>query len=117
MQGEYLTVDPSNGAKAILSGLPQVEGEAWVRKMPGQSMAAFQDRMTSTSHYDIPVTYLKCTADCVVLPEHQQKMIDDFRAVTKSTVDVVEVDSGHCPMITHVERTVDVILKAAKRVY
>ena len=84
--------------------------------MPGQSMAAFQDRMTSTSHYSIPVTYLKCTADLVVLPEHQQKMIDDFKAVTKSTVDVVEVDCGHCPMITHVDRTVDIILKAAKGV-
>ena len=79
-------------------------------------MAAFGGRMTSTSHYDIPVTYLKCTADLVVVPEHQQKMIDDFKAVTRSTVDVVEVNSGHCPMITHVERTVDVILKAVKSV-
>ena len=71
--------------------------------------------MTSTSHYDVPVTYVKCTEDRVVVPAHQQKMIDDFREVSKSEVHVVEVRSGHCPMVSYVNRTAEVIMEAARR--
>lgn len=71
--------------------------------------------MTSTSHYDVPVTYVKCTADEVVMPEHQQKMINDFRKVSRREVEVVEVKSGHCPMVGCVERTAEVIMEAAGR--
>lgn len=83
--------------------------------MPGQAMGSFQEKMTSTSHYDVPVTYLKCTDDHVILPAHQQKMIDDFKSVTRSSVNVVEIASGHCPMVVHVERTAEVIIEAAGR--
>ena len=84
--------------------------------MPGQAMAAYQERMTSTSHYDVPITYLKCTSDKVNLVAHQQKMIDDIKGVTRSSVEVVEMACGHCPMVVNVERTAEVILSAASKV-
>ena len=87
----------------------------WARKMPGHAMGSFHEKMTSTSHCDVPVTYLKCTDDKVVQPAHQQKMIDDFKAVSRSSVNVVEIASEHCPMVSHVERTAEVIMKAAGR--
>ena len=99
----------------IFSDLPKDVGEAWARKMPGHAMGSFQERMTSTSHYDVPVTYVKCTEDKVVVPEHQQKMIDDFKKVSRSKVEVVEVESGHCPMVGCVQRIAEVIVEAAGR--
>ena len=65
--------------------------------------------------YDVPVTYLKCTDDTVVQPAHQQEMIDDFKSVSRSSVNVVEIASGHCPMVVHVEKTAEVIMNAAWR--
>ena len=79
-------------------------------------MGSFQERMTVTSHYDVPVTFVKCTEDKVVVPEHQQKMIDDFGRVIRREVDVVEVKSGHCPMIRQAERIAEIIVEAARRV-
>ena len=70
--------------------------------------------MTSTSHYDVPVIYIKCTDDQVVAPAHQQKMIDDFKSVSRSSVKVVEMASGHCPMVERVEETAEVIVDAAE---
>lgn len=83
--------------------------------MPGHAMGSFGEKMTSTSHYDVPVTYLKCTEDKIVQPAHQQKMIDDFRSVSRSDVSVVEIASSHCPMVRglHVEKTAEVIMNAA----
>lgn len=83
--------------------------------MPGQAIAAYQERMTSTSHYDVPITYLRCTEDTVVLPAHQQKMIDDIKKVSRSSVEVVEMACGHCPMIAHTEKTAEVVLNAATK--
>ena len=114
-QGEYLDPDPVKAAPVILSDLPQEVGEAWARKMPGHAMGSFREKMTSISHHAVPVTYVKCTEDRVVVPAHQQKMIDDFGKASKSEVHVVEVRSGHCPMVSCVERTVDVIMDAAAR--
>ena len=76
-------------------------------------MGSFREKMTSTSHYDVPVTYLKCIDDNTIQPAHQQKMIDDFRSVSRSSVNVVEIASGHCPMVVHVEKTAEVIMNAA----
>ena len=84
--------------------------------MLGQAAAALQGRMTSTSHYDVPITYLKCTNDNVMLPAHQQKMIDDIMGVTRSSVEVVEMVCGHYPMVVNVKRTAEVIVSAASKV-
>ena len=84
--------------------------------MLGQSMVAFQNNMTSTSHYDVPITYVKCTSDNVNLPAHQQKMIDDIKGVTRSSVEVVEMPFGHCPMVVDAERTAEVILSAVPKI-
>ena len=70
--------------------------------------------MTSTSHYDVPVTYIKCTDDQTIYPAHQQKMIDDFKLISRSAVEVVEIDSGHCPMVEHVKETTKAIIQAAE---
>jgi pimeloyl-ACP methyl ester carboxylesterase len=82
--------------------------------MPGHAAGSFRERMTSTSHYDIPVTYVKCTDDKIVLPAHQQKMIDDFRSVSRSTVKVIEVDCGHCPMVERPKETTEAIIQAVR---
>ena len=106
-------MEPSGCAAVVFADMPSEVGEAWARKMPGHAMGSFNERMTSTSHYDVPVTYLKCTEDLVVVPAHQQKMIDEFRSVSRSSINVVELASGHCPMLADIEKTAAVIMNAA----
>lgn len=108
-------MEPAGAAELMFLKLSKKAGEAWARKQPGHAMGSFAEKMTSTSHYDVPTTYVKCTADKVVQPAHQQKMIDDFKSVTRSSVDVVEIASGHCPMIEEVERTVEIIVRVAEQ--
>lgn len=83
--------------------------------MPGHAIGSFLEKMTSTSHYDVPVTYIKCTNDKIVLPAHQQKMIDDFKLVSRSSFNVVDIASGHVPMMVpeHVQKIAEVIINAA----
>lgn len=81
--------------------------------MPGHAAPSFRGKLASTSHYDVPVTYLKCTDDKIIYPAHQQKMIDDFKLISRSTVNVIEIASGHCPMVEHVKETSKVIIQAA----
>ena len=69
--------------------------------MPGHAIGSFQEKMT--------------TEDNIVQPAHQQKMIDDFKSVSRSSVDVVEFASGHCPMVSFVDQTTEVIMNAAGR--
>ncbi|KAK5064313.1 hypothetical protein LTR84_000146 [Exophiala bonariae] len=114
VSGEYLHLDPVGSAAVIFSGLPKPVGESLTRKMPGHAAGSFREPMTSTSHYDIPVTYIKCTDDRIVLPDHQQKMIDDFKLVSHSTVKVIEVDCGHCPMVERPKETTQAIIQAAR---
>lgn len=98
----------------MFADLPKQEGESFARKMPGHAMGSFREKMTSKSHYEIPVTYVKCTNDNIVQPAHQQKMIEDFQKVSRSSLKVVEIASGHCPMVTQVERTTEIILDVAR---
>ena len=110
-------MDPVPTAAWIFSDLPKDQGESYARKiMSGHSFKSFQDKMNSTSHLDVPITYIHCKDDQCVQPRHQQKMIDDVKSVSRSSVEVVEMASGHCPMLSHVGETAEVILKAAVKI-
>ena len=110
-----MQMEPVSAAAGAFAELPKEIGERWARKMPGHALGSFGEKMTSTSHYDVPVTYIKCTEDKIVQPPHQQKMIDDFKSVSRSSVDVVEIACGHCPMVVQSDTTAEIIVKAARR--
>lgn len=111
-QGEYITLSPEGAAAAILPELAKEQGEAWIRKFPGQAAAPFQEKLTSTSHYDVPITYVKCSKDMVVSPAHQQKMIDDVRGVSSSVITVAGMECGHCPMVVEPDKMAEIIVEA-----
>ena len=104
---------PEGNASVTFNDLPYEEGLAWAKKMPGHATISFAGKLTSTSHYDIPITYVLCTNDQVIPPSHQQKMIDDMKQVSRSTVEVVELDSGHVPHMVHPDESVNIVMKAA----
>jgi hypothetical protein len=106
----HITLDPVDAAAALFSELSPQHGEAWTRKMPGQATGAFTENLTSTSHYDVPITYVKCTKDKVIAPVHAQKMINDARNVSRGSADVVELAYGHCPTVVAVQETARIIL-------
>ena len=88
-------LEPEGNVSVTFSDVPREVGIAYAKKMPGHSAVSFGGKLTSKSHYNIPITYVLCTEDQVIPPKHQQKMIDDVKQVTQSTVDIIELKSGH----------------------
>lgn len=52
---------------------------------------------------DVPITYVKHLRDRPSPPALQDENIERLRAVHRAGVDVVEIDSGHIPAVTHPE--------------
>ena len=106
-------LEPQGAARDTFNDWPLDKAEALARKMPGHAATSFVGTLTSTSHYDIPITYVLCTMDKIIPPSRQRQMIDDVKQVSRSTVDVVELESGHCPHVTHPDEAVKVVIEAA----
>ena len=102
-------LEPEGNVAVTFSDLPREIGLAYAKKMPGHSAVSFGGKLSTKSHYNIPITYVFCKNDLVVPPKHQQKMIDDIKKVTHSTVDVIELESGHGPHISQPDNVVKAI--------
>ncbi len=62
----------------------------------------------------IPVTYIVCAGDQVLTPEFQLGRVELLREQAKE-LDVVTMDTGHCPNISKVEETAEVIVQAIEK--
>ena len=73
----------------------RLEKPVWgsARKILEKSVVSFREKMNSTSHHDVTITYLKCIDNGIVLLAHQHKLIDDFNPVSCSSFNVVDTMS------------------------
>ena len=108
-----MTLEPKGSARVTFNDLPLEVGEELAAKMPGHSTPSFMGKLTSTSHYDIPITFVLCTKDEVIPPAHQRKMIDDAERDSGRKINVVELDSGHAPPVSRPDDIVQILRKAA----
>lgn len=100
-------------AEINFADLPASEGVEWAKLMPNHSTVSFSGKATHEGYRNIPVSYLKCTADLCVVPELQQRMIDMMTNEVGIKVDVHELPSGHCPNVSRPKTVGQVIRKIA----
>lgn len=97
-----------------LSEMPADEAAAWCSKMSTHSSNSLTDRLTHAGYTDVPVSYLVCENDDVILPESQREMIAMIERVSGEKVDVTSMQTGHCPNITTLSELVDWIVRIAE---
>ena len=87
-----------NGSAAVnFSDLPHEEGVKFAKKMSRHSGLSFNGRATYPGYRHIPSTYILTEKDEVLVPEFQQRMIAFLEEETAEKINVVLIDTGHCP--------------------
>jgi hypothetical protein len=104
-----ITVDPR---ELFYPDLPKEEGEYWVSKLRDQSLKAFTDgKDVYAGWMDVPVWYLSTLEDSG-LPAEMQRLTVQIARDAGADVTVREVATGHSPMLSRPEETVEFMLKA-----
>lgn len=90
------------------------EALLWQSRQSLQSAICYTGKCVYGAYRDIPVTYIFCSKDEVLTPEFQEGRIELLRKEAKE-LDVVRMDTGHCPNVSKLEETVRVIVEAIKK--
>ncbi|KAI1469341.1 alpha/beta-hydrolase [Daldinia caldariorum] len=115
-QGWMDYVDISAAAPLIISDLPDVkEREALVARLQTHSSASFATELTHAGYKDVPVSYLLCEEDALLLPKYQREWIEFIEKETGNKVDVTSLQAGHCPNFTKPQETIDWIVNVAEK--
>lgn len=81
-----------------------------------QSARCFTDKVTYDAFRHIPVSYILCEQDNVLLPWWQERRIEFLKtARADGEVHVVRFNTGHCPNISEPEATAQKVLEAVHR--
>ncbi|KAL2070663.1 hypothetical protein VTL71DRAFT_13689 [Oculimacula yallundae] len=114
LAGDYMTLPFSDYVK-IFNDLPDAEGKYWMSQMLNHSTISFSGVLTYPGYKYIPGTYLLTGNDKIVPVEAQRQMIE-FARSEGANVDVVETEAGHCPVLSIPEKTVEILIEAARGV-
>jgi pimeloyl-ACP methyl ester carboxylesterase len=88
---------------------PEVSDWA-VRKTGSQPFAPLTEPVSLNPDFDrIPRTYVLCTADLIVPPGLQRRMVRD-----RQLNDVVELDSGHHPQLSRIDELAHILHQRSK---
>ncbi|KAL8693403.1 MAG: hypothetical protein Q9218_001752 [Villophora microphyllina] len=101
----------------LYGDLPPERAEEMGRLLVSQAPYAMSETITHPAWQHIPTTYIKTYRDRFVLPQWQQRMIT---AVQGAGVDIMVEHleySSHSPFLSHSERVVQVVERAASRVW
>jgi hypothetical protein len=104
-------LNPDLAAKYCFNDLPESEGRKLAALMPGHSALTFAGKLTYPAYHHVPATYILCQKDDIIPPEVQRRFIETMKE-KNDHVDVVEVDSGHCPNNSRTGFVVEVVNKA-----
>ena len=97
----------------MFAELPKEEGESWMNKFTTQSSLSFMGELTHAGYKEVPVSYLVCEGDRVILAERQRGFIELMEKESGNKVEVTSIQAGHCPPITATQEVVDWILRMA----
>lgn len=105
--------DPVIMASAVFNDLPYAQAYEQALQIPHHSAVSFRHEVTQASYKDIPLTYIFCERDYVIVPETQQRFIDTVEEVSGKKVDVKRIDSGHCPNSSRPQELLKLVAEAA----
>ncbi|KAL6242931.1 hypothetical protein RBB50_010031 [Rhinocladiella similis] len=115
VEGEYMRHEPpEESAKLTFSDLPPEEGLDWVKKMPLHSAPSFANKLTHPGYKYVPVSWIFCEDDLILVPEFQRNCIDLIEKESGNKVDVYNLKTGHCPNASAGVETATLITRAIK---
>jgi len=102
LDGDMLRLDIEPAALALYQeSTPELRG--WAKsRLSTQTLASFRGARTATS-VDVPSRYVLCRNDHALDPTLQD-------LVSKRCDDVIEIESDHCPFLSHSVQLVDILL-------
>jgi pimeloyl-ACP methyl ester carboxylesterase len=102
------------GASSVLSDIqPPEKALALMKGFSPQSTKVFTEKVTYDAYRHIPVSYIFCERDNVLLPWWQEGRIEFLKnARADGQVKVVKFDTGHCPNISEPEAAAKKVLEA-----
>lgn len=108
----------TDAATQVLSDVQPPEKAAELMKgFNDQSAKVFTDPVTYDAYRHIPVSYILCERDAVLLPDWQMGRIEFLKkARADGKVDVVRFDTGHCPNISKPEATARKVIEALSEI-
>jgi hypothetical protein len=89
------------------------EGIEWAKLSAPHSSISFQGEATHEGYRNMPVAYVKCTEDLVILPDVQQRCIERMSKDAGIDVEVHELATGHCPNISAPKTIGQIVRKVA----
>jgi pimeloyl-ACP methyl ester carboxylesterase len=103
------TLPPSTCRASNADCSPEVSDWA-VSRTGSQPFAPLTEPVSLNREFDrIPRTYVLCTADRIVPPGLQRRMVTD-----RQLTDVVELDSGHHPQLSRIDELAHILHQRAK---
>ncbi|ROW14738.1 hypothetical protein VPNG_03689 [Cytospora leucostoma] len=101
-------------AELFYHDLPAPEAEAWSLKLTKQSLKALFEggEYAYAGWKDVPCWFLLTTEDRA-LPVDMQRMLIGMAREASGSVEVREISSGHCPMLSKPEDTANFLVEAA----
>lgn len=80
-----------------------------------QATSTYFDRLTWGGYKDVPCTYILETEDKILVPEIQNGCVEVLKQ-NAPNLNVVEFNGGHAPMVTQLDKFVDVLKGALEKV-
>lgn len=77
-----------------------------------QAVPSFHTPLTYEGYRGVPTSYLVCTKDATVLPEHQ---LAQTAMLGEGGIHTYSVDKGHFPMLSKPQAVADIIHDVASR--
>lgn len=91
-------------------GVSDAEVEAYIKTWALWHGNAMYQASEHAAWREIPVAYIKATADMTIPVHYQQHFIDEMEKASRE-VQVFELETGHCPNLTATDGVVDAINK------
>ncbi|KFZ16264.1 hypothetical protein V502_05195 [Pseudogymnoascus sp. VKM F-4520 (FW-2644)] len=116
--GDYMSVDPVVMAPATFSDLSPDLALEWAQKLTSQSLPSFSGELTYPAYRHIPTSFIFCERDLIISPDLQRATISFLEGERggEGSVDVVTLDTGHCPNASVPHETAAAIVKAIENV-
>ncbi|MGX7732556.1 alpha/beta fold hydrolase [Rhodococcus sp. 2H158] len=101
-------LDPVGAKAHLCNDATGAQATPFIESLGSHALATFGEAVHDLGWKDHPVTYLLCTRDKTFSPALQ-------REFARHAETVVEVDSGHCPMLTRPAAVADAITATERR--
>jgi pimeloyl-ACP methyl ester carboxylesterase len=92
--------DVETVARGALSELPFEEALGFARSMGLHSFLSFEGKLSYPGYRHVPVSWIYCEDDKMIVPTLQQQYIDRIEAESGAAVNVHTLATGHMPNLT-----------------